>query len=179
LAPGDATVGALTINGDLTINGNLRFKLDKSSPLTSDLVVVSGSLQNGGTGTLAVTNLGPALVSGDTFVLFSQPLSNGGALTIAGPAGVTFANLLAANGSIQVLSAPTATNPTNLVFSISSGTLQLSWPADHLGWYAQSNSVGLANSNFWFDIPGSQMGTNLSITINPSLPQMFYRMHRP
>ena len=163
----------------LTINGNLRFKLDKSSPLTNGLVVVTGSLSNGGTGTLTVTNLGPALFAGDRFVLFSQPLVNGGTLSISGPAGITFTNLLATDGSIKVLSAPTASNPTNLMWSVSSGALQLSWPADPLGGYAQSNAVGVVHSSSWFDIPGSQQETSLSIPINSALPQVYYRMRHP
>ena len=179
LAPGDAAAGILTVNGGLTINGNLLFKLDKSSPLTNDLVVVTGSLSSAGTGTLTVTNLGPALFAGDRFVLFSQPLVNGGALSISGPVGVTFTNLLATDGSIKVLSAPTASNPTNLMFSVSGGALQLSWPADHLGWYAQSNAVGVVHSSSWFDIPGSQQETSLNIPINSALPQVYYRLRHP
>ena len=57
--------------------------------------------------------------------------------------------------------------------------LTLTWPESHLGWYVQSNSVSLTSPSSWFDIPGSQTATNLSITINPALPQVFYRMRLP
>jgi hypothetical protein len=71
-----------------------------------------------------------------------------------------------------------ASNPTNIVFSVNGGTLGLSWPGDHQGWYAQSNSVDVANPGDWFDIPGSQNSTNLSISIDPS-KNVFFRLRKP
>src|SRR5262249_51472155 len=87
LAPG-ASVGTLTINSDLSIGGNLAIEVDKSLAPSNDLVVVSGTLANTGAGTLSVANLGPALAVGDKFTLFSQPVQNGGSLTVPG-AGAT------------------------------------------------------------------------------------------
>ena len=90
-------IGTLTINNNLTLNGNLLFKVNKSlSPSQSnDIASVSGTLANGGTGTLTVTNLGPALVVGDRFMLFNKGLSGGGALTVTGGgAGVIWNNNL-------------------------------------------------------------------------------------
>jgi hypothetical protein len=84
-----------------------------------------------------------------------------------------------ATGSITVLASTIAAYPTNITFSVSSSTLALSWPATHLGWLAQSNSVDLANSNFWFDITGSQAATNLNMTINPAQSKVFYRLRHP
>ena len=101
LAPGNS-VGTLSFSNDLTLAGNLFFELNKSLTPSNDLVVVSGTLTNAGTGTLTVTNLGPALRVGDRFKLFSQPLLNGNALTIVS-SGVTWANNLAVDGSIQVV----------------------------------------------------------------------------
>jgi autotransporter-associated beta strand protein len=70
-------------------------------------------------------------------------------------------------------------NPTNILFSVNGNTLNLHWPADHLGWYVQSNSVALANTNDWFNIPNSQNGTNLAITIDATKGNVFYRMSKP
>lgn len=86
--------------------------------------------------------------------------------------------LIAGIGAIRVAS-PVAPNPTNMTFSVSGGTLALTWPGSHLGWYAQSNSVDIAGSNLWFDIPGSQSVTNLNIAINPALQKVFFRLRRP
>jgi fibronectin-binding autotransporter adhesin len=180
LAPGSGGVGTLTIDGNLTLNGNLAFALNELLSPSNSICVVSGTPNNTGTGTLTITNLGPALTVGDKFTLFSPLLPNGNALTILPPSGVTFTNMLAVDGSIQVLSvSTTASNPTNITFSVSGSTMTLSWPQDHLGWIAQSNSVSLSNTNYWFDVPNSQSGTNLVITINHSLTNVFYRLRHP
>ncbi|HAO77902.1 MAG TPA: hypothetical protein DCQ92_02790, partial [Verrucomicrobia subdivision 3 bacterium] len=89
---------------------------------------------------------------------------------------VTGAAATSASGSITVLaniSAPI------IGISVSGNTLSLSWAADSLGWIAQSNSVSLANSNFWFDIAGSQSVTNLNVTMNLAQTNVFYRLRRP
>ena len=84
-------------------------------------------------------------------------------------------------GSLLVLTGAAAINPnpTHIIVSVSGSTLNLSWPADHLGWYVQSNSVALANTIYWFDVPNSQNGTNLSIPINMSNTNVFFRMRKP
>ncbi|HEY4414200.1 MAG TPA: autotransporter-associated beta strand repeat-containing protein [Verrucomicrobiae bacterium] len=180
LSPGITGSDALTISGNLTVNGNLDFALNKSLTPSNSLCLVSGTINNAGTGTLTITNLGPWLAVGDKFTLFNQPVPNGAALTIVPPGGVTFTNNLAVDGSIQVLSAPaTAANPTNLVLNVSGNTLTLSWPADHLGWIAQSNNVSLTAIGSWYDIPGSQNGTNCSITVDSSEQNVFYRLRHP
>jgi autotransporter-associated beta strand protein len=84
-----------------------------------------------------------------------------------------------ASGSLTVLGASTASNPTNLTFTVSGSTLSLSWPGDHLGWIAQSNRVSVASPASWFDIAGSQSVTNLTVTINPSLTNVFFRLRHP
>ena len=66
--------------------------------------------------------------------------------------------------------------PTNIVTAISGATLTLSWPADHIGWLLQSNSVDLANTNFWFNVPGSDTTNLINISLNPAQPNVFYRM---
>ena len=177
----DASVGTLTFNNNLIINGNLLFELNKSLVQSNDMIAVLGTLNNTGTGKLTVSNLGPGLVAGDKFTLFSQSLPNGQSLTLVPPPGVTFTNTLAEDGSITVLSAPpiVADYPTNIAFSFSGGALMLSWPATHQGWYAQSNSVSVSSSSNWHDVPGSQTGTNLTITINPALTNVFYRLRYP
>ena len=115
LAPGDAgtNTGTLTVGGSLTLQGSLLAKVNLSLAQSNDLVTVTGALTNGGTGSVTVTNVGPPLAVGDKFTLFSQPLPNGGALTVTG-GHATWANNLAVDGSITVLTvipvlAPSAT----------------------------------------------------------------------
>jgi len=179
LAPG-STDGTLTINSDLSIGGNLRFEVNKSwTPLSNDFVVVTGVLTNTGTGTLTVTNLGPALRIGDKFTLFSQPVTNGAALTVIG-SGATWTNNLADDGSITVLTAPPTvnTNPPVMHVSVSGSTLSLAWPTN-LGWTLLTNSVGLTATSQWFPYSGSASITNVNITINPGKTNVFFRMVYP
>jgi len=131
-------------------------------------------------GTLQVTNLGGSFTNGQAFQLFSAMGTSGGfAVTNLPPLPGGFSwNWDSALGTITVLSG-VATTPTNINFSVSGSTLNLTWPASHLGWFAQSNAVSLVNSNFWFDIPGSDTLTNLSYPINKSATNVFYRLRKP
>ena len=101
---------ALTITGNLNFGGNLTAALNKALVLSNDVVNAGGAVNNTATGTVTATNYGPALVVGDTFTLFNQPVSGGAALNISrivrGTQGqyVTWTNNLAVNGSISVLS---------------------------------------------------------------------------
>ncbi len=72
-----------------------------------------------------------------------------------------------------------ADTPTSLTIDVNGATLSLTWPESHLGWRVQSNSVNLANPSAWFDIPGSQSVTNLSLPISPTAPAVYYRLRRP
>jgi autotransporter-associated beta strand protein len=163
IAPGNS-IGALTINNNLTLSGNLDIEVNRSG-LASDNVSVSGILTNSGTGRVVVTNLGAALVPGDTFALFNKALANGNAMTILG-GQVVWTNKLAINGTISV-AAPVATTPTNISYSLSGNSLTLSWPANYLTWSLQSNSVSLVSTN-WFIVPNSSAATQFVITINPA-----------
>jgi len=61
---------------------------------------------------------------------------------------------------------PLNANPTNLLFQVSGRTLQISWPADHTGWFLQSNAVSLTASNDWFTVPGASATNQWSVPIN-------------
>ena len=77
-----------------------------------------------------------------------------------------------------------ATNPTNITATVSGSVLQLSWPADHLGWrlLVQTNDLAQgisANTNDWTTVPGSASIYQTNITINPAMPTEFYRLVYP
>ena len=72
-----------------------------------------------------------------------------------------------------------STSPPLLNAEWSAHSLQLSWPADHLGWMVQSNSVNPAVSADWYDISNTATGTNYSITVDPSQQTVFYRLVYP
>jgi len=180
IAPGDS-VGTLTINNNLTIGGNLSVELDKSGSPTSDRIIVSGALNNTGTGTVTVTNLGPALAQGDSFTLFNKPVGNGNTLVVTGGgANVTWTNKLAVDGTIAVASV-VSTSRTNITFSVSGNNLTLGWPADHTGWalQAQTNAPGQGLSANWATVPGSTGVNQVVIPMNPANGSVFFRLVSP
>jgi len=69
----------------------------------------------------------------------------------------------------------TADNSTNITATVSSNTLTISWPADHIGWTLQAKTNGL-NSGQWFDLPGSDVVNAVAIPINPAITSVFYRL---
>jgi autotransporter-associated beta strand protein len=176
------SIGTFTINSNLTLNGNVLVRVNKSLAQSNDLVSVIGTITNGGAGTITVTNIGvPALAAGDSFRIFSEAVSNGAALTVTGGGGgVSWTNELAINGSIQVLTA-TASYPTNISYTVSPGMVTITWPATHLGWILQSqtNSLNLGLSNAWYDIANTATVTSTNLTVNPENPAVFYRLRHP
>lgn len=178
IAPGNS-IGTLTINNNLTLAGNLNVEINKSASPNSDQVSVSGTLNNTGTGTVTVTNLGPSLAPGDSFMLFSnnKPLANGAALTITG-GGAIWTNKLATDGTIAVV-APIATTPTNISYALSGNSLTLSWPFNYITWTLQSNSVSVVSSSNWFAVPNSASATQITVTVDPAKSGVFYRLVAP
>jgi len=184
VAPG-ALAGSpatLTVSGSVKLGGASLFNLNRAGTPTSD-EVVSPAITAGGT--LIVTNLGAALHVGDTFQLFSTPVS-GAFATVTLPASdsvnkaYTWSNKLAVNGTIVVLTAvPNVnTNPTNITATVAGGVLTLSWPADHTGWtlQAQTNSLSTGLSGNWVSVPGSTAVDTTSYPIDPTKGTVFYRL---
>jgi hypothetical protein len=87
----------------------------------------------------------------------------------------TWNNAIGSSGTISVASVSGAVNTTPAPIHItnSAGNMTLSWPADHIGWYLQSQTNNLAGTN-WVTIQGS-VTTNLMIfPIGSS--NVFFRM---
>jgi hypothetical protein len=117
-------------------------------------------------------------VAGQNYPLVAYSSLNGsGSFTLGAlPAGVVATlNTSASPITLQVTSTVNLT-PTNIVPSVSAGTLTLQWPADHTGWLLQSNSVDLGNANDWFTVPGSSSTNLINIEIDPNAPHVFYRL---
>jgi 4-phytase/acid phosphatase len=66
-------------------------------------------------------------------------------------------------------------NPTNITASVSSNTLTIAWPADHVGWMLQAQTNGLSAGQ-WFDWPGSDVVNAVVTTLDPANPSVFYRL---
>jgi autotransporter-associated beta strand protein len=173
LAAGSALngIGTLTLTGNLTLNGTVLVNLDKSQAPSNSLFVVSGVLANanGAATTLIVSNLGPALVAGDKFTVFSQPLADGASVTIVPPAGVTLINDLAVDGSISV---PVVGSPT-LSYVKSGNNLTFTWTgAGSLEWQTNALSTGLGTN--WVAYPDGTNGVTVPVDAAPG--SVFFRV---
>jgi len=182
LSPGTNGFGTLTINGDLSLNGSVAVAVNKGTAQSNGLTVVSGTLVNTGSGTVTVTNIGTALAVGDTFQLFSQAVVNGNVLTILPSGAVTWTNLLAVDGTIQVLSVAPSINPLPGVIqqNFTAGVFSLSWPTN-LGWIlqTQTNQLGTGLNTNWVNVPGSDTLTNINLIPNSANGTVFYRLVHP
>ncbi len=173
-----ATLGTLNLNGAVTMTsgGTAALRINKTSGVrTSDKV--AGITTATYAGTLTVTNVGTdLLVVGDTFTLFGAGSASGNFTTIVGPAGVTF--IFNPTTGVLTVAAVPATSGTTFTFTASGGRLNVSWPANYLGWALQSNAVNIAVPADWITIPGSTTVTseNLPISTNTAV---FFRMYYP
>jgi hypothetical protein len=59
--------------------------------------------------------------------------------------------------------------------------LQLSWPADHLGWrlQVQTNSSGDGLGTNWTDIPNTGLTNQAFISVDPNKSSVFLRLVYP
>jgi autotransporter-associated beta strand protein len=178
---GYGTVGGFTVSNLLTLSGATYVSLNKSlnppnTEVSVGLIPGGGAIANGGS-SLVVSNLGPALVGGDKFQLFSSLVTNGNNVTITGPAGVGFINNLAVDGSISVVN----TTPTNVTAHLSGSQLTLSWPADHKGWrlMAETNPLTQGLGTNWVAVPGTDSATSYTTTVDPANGTVFYKLVYP
>jgi autotransporter-associated beta strand protein len=173
------SIGTFTVYSNLTLAGTMYASLNRSQAQNSTLVSV-GSIYASNSTSLVLSNLGPSLVVGDRFQIFSQPVTNGSNITIVAPAGVAFTNNLDLDGSISVVPSM-ATNPTNITYHLSGGQLTMTWPGDHLGWILQSqtNQLNIGLSTNWYDVAGSSAATQAVITVDATKPTVFYRLRKP
>jgi len=178
---GAGTIGTLTINGNLVLQGTTAVDINQGAA-TSDNLAVSGAVTYGGT--LAVTNLSGTLTTNDTFTLFSAASRSGvfAAIMPATP-GIGLAwntNTLTTDGILR-LAIGVNTAPTNITTVVSGSLLTLSWPADHTGWrlQVQTNSLSTGLNTNWVDVAGSTTVNSVNVTMNPANGTVFYRMVYP
>jgi autotransporter-associated beta strand protein len=183
--PGDG-IGTLTVSGTAALNGLVRMELNRTnSPATNDLIAAGAY---SATGTLIVTNLGPDLVAGDKFKLFSTAITGFSSVilptnNLANTITYTWNNKLAVDGSIEVLTAGSSvnTNATNITAVFSPGSVTLSWPASHIGWTLQSqtNSRAVGLGTNWVNVAGSSSTNSVTLTVNPTNGAVFFRLVYP
>ena len=61
---------------------------------------------------------------------------------------------------------------------MSGGNLNLSWPADHIGWslQVQTNSLSIGVSANWVTLAGYETTNSATVPISPANPAVFYRL---
>jgi len=173
LNPGDV-FGPMTVQNNITLNGGLAMQLNRTNgPASDELISLAGTIAAGGT--LLVTNLGPTLQPGDTFQLFNQPVSGFVAVSLPSVGANAWANNLANNGTIAVVS----TIPPSVTAQMGVGNLlTLTWPADHTGWQLQVQTNGPTQGlgTNWVDIAGSTKTNLMVIPVNGNNGSVFYRL---
>ncbi len=175
----------LSFSNNLSIAGNITVNVNKSLTPSNGMAIVTGTLTRSGTGTLVVTNLGPSLAAGDTFQLFSQPLSGGGTMAVSGGgAGVVWNNNLAVDGTISVQSVlPPSPRITNV--QISNGNIILSGSngPDSGTYYLLSSTNVMLPLSQWTSILTNTFLSNgqfsISNPITAGTPQQFYLLQVP
>jgi len=178
LSPG-TSIGVMTLTNTLTLNGT--FTAEVQSPSSCDQVIGLASVNYGGT--LAIVNNGPALTVTDAFPIFSATAYSGvfWNITPATPAAGLYWNTstLTTDGILRISSTPIVNpTPANIVFSVSGATLTLNWPSPNTGWtlQAQTNSLAVGLTTNWVNVTGSEATNQMSFSISPSSPAVFYRM---
>jgi len=176
-------IGTLTVGGNVTLSGTGGgfFRVNGSS---SDLVSVTGTLVNTGTGTITVTNLGAPLTAGQSFTLFNKAVSGGNTMTVTG-GGVTWTNHLAVDGTIVTGPAVAAQPPVitstmvsggNIVISGNNGTAGASFSV------LSSTSLTTPRAAWMLETSGTfgAGGTfSVSIPVSTSTPAKFYLLKLP
>ena len=180
---GAANIQSMTCSNNLTLSSGSVVAMDVSldAGISNDVINVAGT--NNYAGTLQLANSGiTALTNGAAFKLFNNGNYTGTFATISGSPGAGLAwSFNPANG-IATVTATVATNPTNILFSVSGGQLTLSWPSDHLTWVLQSqtNALSVGLSNNWVDVANSGSSTQAVININTNGQKaVFFRLRSP
>jgi autotransporter-associated beta strand protein len=177
LAPG-LSIGTLTISNSLTLSGAALLELNAETG-ASDLVRGLTSVTYGGT--LSLSNVAGTITASNSFKLFSAGSYSGAFAAISpatpGPGLAWNTNTLAIDGTLQVVS----TAPVALAQSASGNSLTLGWPTDHLGWrlQAQTNFTPVGLGPNWFDVPNSMANTQMTFSLDPAIPSVFYRLVYP
>jgi autotransporter-associated beta strand protein len=178
LAPGNS-IGALTINGNITLNASSTnvFEVDGTTP-ANDQVVAGANVTYGGVLKIVPTG---TFTNGQEFVLFSGAgaanASNFASINSGSPSLV----LSFTNGVLTVVSSMAAYS-TNITAVVNGSNLEITWPSTHQGWMieAQTNTIAVGLlTNGWVTISNTASVTGFTNTLNSENGAVFYRLRKP
>jgi len=170
----------LTTNNP-TLNGTLIFDLANTNQLVlrpsatglnTQTIYYSGNLED--------INSGPAPVSGSSYKLFNAANYNGTFNSTTLPVlsgGLSWVNNLVTSGSLGVTGG--SVGAPLITVTHANGTLTLTWNSAAYPGYmieAQTNRSGFGTN--WVPVAGSSTSP-FTITINPTNPSVFFRLHNP
>jgi hypothetical protein len=98
--------------------------------------------------------------------------------------GVTYFYVVSATNAFgeSVNSVETNAHPVSMIslpvgFVLNGGQMQLSWPADHLGWRLEMQTNSLSGAG-WATVPNSTATNQISVSVNPG-GNVFFRLVYP
>ncbi|MDR3456054.1 MAG: immunoglobulin domain-containing protein [Verrucomicrobiae bacterium] len=195
-----ATVKTLTLDlgagNSLSFSGGVAGKValvfdSGTENFTGTNTYTGNTTINGGTLELATPSLATnstVTVASGAILQLDFPVTNTvGVLVLAGASqspgvynSTTSPSFIAGSGSLLVVP-PVNPTPTNLTAVVNAGKLELSWPADHIGWrlQVQTNSLATGLYTNWVDVPGANTVNSVTNALNPANGAVFYRMIYP
>ncbi len=182
--PATGTTNFMAISGDAVLLNILN--------LTSTALSGGSSTTYGSPLSITAT-VSPAPPDGEAVVFYAGAVPISTNTTVGGVASLTISSLPPGLYSITATyvgddtNAPSTSSalaqtvevnatPINLSLSVSNNQLTLSWPADHLGWTLETNSIDLSNAGDWFAYPGSTSKTSETITIDRTQTNVYFRL---
>jgi hypothetical protein len=85
------------------------------------------------------------------------------------------------SNSISASAQPVSVSPPQLGFVAANNQVQITWPADHLGWslQVQTNSLAAGIGNNWVTVPSSSLTNQMTVPIDPANGSVFFRLIYP
>ena len=176
--------GVLSGSGGVTVAGGGTLELSGPNTYTGATVVNAGTLQLDSTVTSSSTL---KLAVGATLDLnfagtcmVASFYTNNVALASGTYTPSNLPGFITGSGSLQIVGGIPNT-PTSISYSVSSGHINISWPANYQGWILQmqTNALNVGLRANWVDVAGSAGVTSTNIPINPNMPTVFYRLRYP
>jgi polygalacturonase len=175
----------ITVNGStLTVSNSYTPPAAESYDFAlgtdASTIAVNGNLTF--SGATANVTAAPGFGAG-LYTLFTYTGSESGSIALGNtPANFNYA-LTNSTGKIQLLVSnpgPSLT-PVNLGFQESGGQLQLTWPADHIGWSLeiQTNQTSVGLSTNWVVVPGSVSVNQIFLPVSATNGCVFLRLAYP